>query len=177
MESCIRQCILFSLLAQYCGVEVQRYNTGLLVGQHIALWTIGASYIRLLTAKLCWCPFSSVPHVSDHLELHINNWASWTLHRVCLKVQEAQLNYLLHTVHLSMRSDMPVWGSNARGAKYAVYYESVVMGTVFENIKWLHSVLCQNKRGPVASFACLFPCNMKSSCKWSVRLSLVPVPG
>ena len=28
---------------------------------------------------------------------------------------------------------------------------------MFENIKWLHSALCQDKKGPVASLACLFP--------------------
>ena len=34
---------------------------------------------RPLTSKLCWCPFSSVPHVSDRQELH-NNWSSGILH-------------------------------------------------------------------------------------------------
>ena len=38
-----------------------------------------------------------------------------------------------------MRLDMPLHGNNARGAKYVVYCASIVMHTVFENIKWLHS--------------------------------------
>ena len=82
--------------------------------------------------------------------------------RVCLKVQEAQLNYLLWTVRLSMCLDMPVCGSNTRGAKYAMYYASILTHTLFENIKWLHSALCQNRKGPVASLAWLFPANVNS---------------
>ena len=35
---------------------------------------------RSQTVKLRWCPFSSVLHVSDRLELHNNNLASRTLH-------------------------------------------------------------------------------------------------
>ena len=67
------------------------------------------------------------------------------------KIQEAQSNYLLRTAHLLIHLDMPLHGNNARGAKYVVYYASVVTHTVFENIKWLHSALCQNKKGPVDS--------------------------
>ena len=42
-----------------------------------------------------------------------------------------------HTYWLLL--DTPLHGSKARGAKYAVYYAIVIMHTVFENIKWLHS--------------------------------------
>ena len=90
-------------------------------------------------------------HMSDRQELHNNNWASWTLHLGSSESSEPPSNYLLHTVRLSMCPDMPLCGSNSRGAKYAVYYASVVMHTVFKNIKWLHSALCQNKKSPVAS--------------------------
>ena len=73
------------------------------------------------------------------------------------KIQEAQSNYLLRTARLLMRQDMPLHGNNARGAKYTVYYASVVTHTVFENIKWLHLRCVRIKKGPVASLACLFP--------------------
>ena len=103
---------------------------------------------RPLTANLHWRPFSSVPHVSDRLELHNNNWASWILHPGPSEsdvysdvIQEAQSNDLLHTVRLLMRLDTPLRGNNARGAKYAGYYTSVATHTVFENIKWLRSEL------------------------------------
>ena len=57
-----------------------------------------------------------------------------------------------------MRLDTSLHGNNARGMKYAVYYASVVMHTVFENIKWLHSISVRiKKKGTVASLACLFP--------------------
>ena len=84
--------------------------------------------------------------------------------RVCLNVtffrdviQEAQSKDLLHTSRLSVRLDRPLHGNNARGAKYAVYYASVVTHTVFENIKWLHSALGRNRNVAVLSLACLFP--------------------
>ena len=119
--------------------------------------------IRPLTAKLRWRPFSSVPHVSDRLELH-NNWASWILHPgpsgsdvYSDVMQEAQSNNLLHTVRLLMSLDTPLHGNNARGAKYAVYYASVATHTVFENIKWLLSELCWIRNVAVPSLACLFP--------------------
>ena len=91
-------------------------------------------------------PVSSVPHISDSLELHNINWAPWILHPGPSEsdvysdvIQEAQSNDLLHTVRLLMRLDTPLRGNNARGAKYAVYYAGVVMHTVFEKIKWLRS--------------------------------------
>ena len=66
--------------------------------------------IRPLTAKLRWCLFSSVSHVSDRLELHNNNWASGSKHPGPSEshvysnvIQEAQSNDLLHTARLLMR--------------------------------------------------------------------------
>ena len=95
---------------------------------------------RPLTAKLCWCLFSSVSHVSDRLELHNNNWASGSKHPGPSEsdvysdvIQEAQSNDLLHTARLLMRLDTPLHDNNARGTKYAVYYVSVVTHRVFEN--------------------------------------------
>ena len=125
------------------------------------------SYANIITALAAWTTWllpiisrslkSSVPgpwqrnfidarfpqfHVSDRLELHNNNRASWILHPGPSEsdvysdvIQEAQLNDLLHTVRLLMRLDTPLHGNNARGAKYAVYYMSVATHTVFENIK------------------------------------------
>ena len=78
-------------------------------------------------------------------------------------IQEAQSNNLLHMVRLSVRLDTPLHGNNARGAKYAVYYASVVTHTVFENIKWLCSALCRNRNVTVPSLACLFPDDMLQS--------------
>ena len=113
--------------------------------------TYSCTYIiRPLTAKLRWCLFSSVSHVSDRLELHNNNWASGSTHPGPSEsdvysnvVQEARSNDLLHTARLLMRLDMPLHDNNARGTKYAVvlrYYASVATHTVSENIKkWLHS--------------------------------------
>ena len=119
---------------------------------------------RPLTAKLRWRPFSSVPRVSDSLELHNNNWASWNLHPGPSEsdvysdvIQEARSNDLLHTVRLLMRLDTPLHGNNARGAKYAVYYASVATHTVFENIKWLRSELFRIRNVVVPSLASLFP--------------------
>ena len=116
------------------------------------------------TAKLRWRPYSSVPHVSDPLELHNNNWASWILHPGPTKsdvysdvIQEAQSNDLLHTLRLSVRLDTPLHGNNARGAKYAVYYASVATHTVLENIKWLRWEVCRIRNVPVPSLGCLFP--------------------
>ena len=109
-------------------------------------------------------PVSSVPHVFGRLELHNNNWASGILHPGPSEsdvysdvIQEAQPNDPLHTVRLSVRIDTPLHGNNARGAKYAVCYASVVTHTVFENIKWLRSVLFRNRNVAVPSLACLFP--------------------
>ena len=69
-------------------------------------------------------PVSSVPHVSDRLELHNNNWASGILHAGLSEsgvysdvIQEARTNDLLHTVRLPARIDTPLHGNNARGAK------------------------------------------------------------
>ena len=114
-----------------------------------------------LTAKLRWCLFSSVAHVSDLLELHNNNWASGILHLGPSEsdvysnvIQEAQSNDLLHTVRLSVRLDTPLHGNNSRGAKYTEYYASIVTHTV---LKWLRSVLCRNRNMKVPSLACLFP--------------------
>ena len=107
---------------------------------------------------------SSVPYVSDRLELLNNNWASGSQHPGPSEsdvfsdvVQEAWSNDLLHKVRLSVRLDMPLHGNNARGAKYAVLYTSVVTHTVFENIKWLHSALCRHRNLAVPSLASLFP--------------------
>ena len=101
-----------------------------------------SDFIRPLTAKLRWCLFSSVSHVSDSLELHNNNWASGSKHPGPSEsdvysdvIQEAQSNDLLHTAHLLMRLDTPLHDNNARGTEYAVYYASVVTHTVFENKK------------------------------------------
>ena len=89
-----------------------------------------------------------------------NNWVSGILHPGPSEsdvdsdvIQEAQSNNLLHMVRLSVRLDTPLHGNNARGAKYA----SVVTHTVFENIKMAALKLCRNKKGSVASIACLFP--------------------
>ena len=118
---------------------------------------------RPLTATLLWCLFSSVPHISDSLELH-NNWASWILHPGPSEgdvysdiIQEAQSNDLLHTVRLLMRLGTPLHGNNARGGKYAVHYASVATHTVFENINWLRLELCLIRNVAVPSLACLFP--------------------
>ena len=93
-----------------------------------------------------------------------NNWASGILHPGPSEsdvysnvIQEAQSNCLLHTAHLLILLDTPLHGNNARAAKYAVYYASVVTHTVFENIKWLRSALCRNRNVAVPSLACLFP--------------------
>ena len=90
-------------------------------------------HIRPLTAKLRWCLFSSVSHVSDRLELHNNNWASGSKHPGPSEsdfysdvIQEAWSNDLLHTACLLMRLDTPPHDNNARGTKYAVYHASVV---------------------------------------------------
>ena len=114
--------------------------------------------------------FSSVPHVSDRLELHNNNWASWILHPGPSEsdvysniIQEPQSNDLLHMVRLLMRLDTPLHGNNARGAKYAVYYVGVAMHTVFENIKWLHLKLRRIRNVAVSSLACLFLACISSS--------------
>ena len=71
-------------------------------------------------------PVSSVPHVSDRLELLNNNWASGSQHPGPSEsdvVQEARSNELLHTVRLSVHLDTPLHGNNARGAKYSVVHE------------------------------------------------------
>ena len=99
-------------------------------------------YNRPLTAKLRWCLFSSVSHVSDRLELHNNDWASGSKHPGPSEsdvysdvIQEAQSNDLLHTARLLMPLDTPLHDNNARSTKYVVYYASVVTHTVFENKK------------------------------------------
>ena len=117
---------------------------------------------RPLTANLRWRPFSSVPHVSDRLELHNNNRASWILHPGPSEsevysdvVQEAQWNDLLHTARLLMRLDTPLHGNNARGAKYAVYYASVATHTVFENIK-MAAFRAMSEEKCCSPFPCFF---------------------
>ena len=117
---------------------------------------------RPLTANLCWRPFSSVPHVSDRLELHNNNRASWILHPGPSKsdvysdvVQEAQWNDLLHTACLLMRLDTPLHGNNARGAKYAMYYASVATHTVFENKK-MAALRAMSEEKCCSPFPCFF---------------------
>ena len=117
--------------------------------------------------------FPSVPHVSDRLELHNNNWASWIESDVYNDViQEAQWNDLLHTARL----DTLLHGNNARGAKYAVYYASVATHTVFENIKWLRSELCRIRNVAVPSLACLFPGQIQSSPKWEPGVFWIDKP-
>ena len=61
-----------------------------------------------------------------------------------------------------MRLDTPLHGNNARGAKYAVYYTSVVTHTVFENIKWLHSRCARVKKAQ--SLPLLVYSLVQSSC-------------
>ena len=119
-------------------------------------------YIRPLTANLSWHPFSSVPHVSDRLELHNNNRASWILHPGPSEsdvysdvVQEAQWNDLLHTARLLMRLDTPLHGNNTRGAKYAMYYASVATHTVFENIK-MAALRAMSEEKSCSPFPCFF---------------------
>ena len=121
---------------------------------------------RPLTANISWRPFSSVPHVSDHLELHNNNRASWILHPGPSEsdvysdvVQEAQWNDLLHTARLLMCLDTPLHGNNARGAKYAVYYASVATHTVFENMK-MAALRAMSEEKSCSPFPCFFiPCH------------------
>ena len=67
---------------------------------------------------------SSLPNVSNRLELPNNNWASRILHPSPSEsdvyndvIQEVQSNDLLHTVRLTVRLDTPLNGNNARGAK------------------------------------------------------------
>ena len=117
---------------------------------------------RPLTANLRWCPFSSVPHVSDRLELDNNNRASWILHPGPSEsdvysdvVQEAQWNDLLHTARLLICLDTPLHGNNARGAKYAVYYASVATHPVFENIK-MAALRAMSEEKSCSPFPCFF---------------------
>ena len=84
-------------------------------------------FSRPLTAKLRWCLFSSVSHVSGRLELHNNN--SGSKHPGPSEsdvysdvVQETRSNDLLHTARLLIRLVTPLHDNNARGTKYAVYY-------------------------------------------------------
>ena len=92
--------------------------------------------------------------------LNFTSESIWKWRMCDVKFMKPISNYLLCTAHLLMRLDTPLHGNNAKGAKYAVYYVSVVMHTVFENIKWLHSCCVRIKKGPVAFLACLFPANM-----------------
>ena len=108
--------------------------------------------VRPLTANLRWRPFSSVPHVSDRLELHNNNRASWILHPGPSEsdvysdvVEEARWNDLLHTARLLMRLDTPLHRNNARGAIYAVYYASVERTQCSKILKWLRSERCRRR--------------------------------
>ena len=118
--------------------------------------------VRPLTANLRWRPFSSVPHVSDRLELHNNNRASWILHPGPSEsdvysdvVQEARWNDLLHTARLLMRLDTPLHGNNARGAEYAVYYASVATHTAFKNIK-MAALRAMSEQKCCSPFPCFF---------------------
>ena len=133
----------------------------------VYIWFVTLIMIgRPLTANLRWRPFSSVPHVSDRLELYNNNRASWILHPGPSEsdvysdvVQEAQWNNLLYTARLLMRLDTPLHGNNARGAKYAVYYASVATHTVFENIK-MAALRAMSKEKCCSPFPCFFvPCD------------------
>ena len=129
----------------------------------VLLYVIKYNHVtRPLTANIRWRPFSSVPHVSDRLELHNNNRASWSLHPGPSEsdvysdvVQEAQWNDLLHTARLLMRLDTPLHGNNARGAKYAVYYASVATHTVFENIK-MAALRAMSEEKSSSPFPCFF---------------------
>ena len=129
-------------------------------------WTlVGTRWVRPLTANLRWRPFSSVPHVSDRLELDNNNRASWFLHPGSSEsdvysdvVQEARWNDLLHTARLLtwlMRLDTPLHGNNAGGAKYAVYYTSVATHPVFENIK-MAALRAVSEEKSCSPFPCFF---------------------
>ena len=153
---------------------------------------------RPLTANLRWRPFSSVPHVSDRLELDNNNRASWILHPGPSEsdvysdvVQEARWNDLLHTARLLIRLDTPLHGNNARGAKYAVYYASVATHPVFENIK-MAALWAMSEEKSCSPFPYFFiPCtslltwngtcinfdnsNALRSCQGFFRLALVTI--
>ena len=154
-------------------------RTGSLFYHCVRLWAQWPLWRSCMEGELfylwIWCnqapdsetllmPVFSVPHVSDRLELHNNNWASGILHPGPSEsdvysdvIKEVQSKDLLHTVRLSVRLDTPLHGNNTRGTKYAVYYASVITHTVFENIKWLLSELCRNRNVAVPSLACLFP--------------------
>ena len=146
----------FQSLTDHCTVDLVRVYTGVEAFQ--------ACLKQAPDSETSLMPVSSVPHVSDRLELHNNNWASGSQHPGPSEsdifsdvVQEARSNDLLHTARLSVRLDTPLHGNDAIGAKYAVFYASVVTHTVFENIKWLHSVLCWHRNLVVPSLASLFP--------------------
>ena len=135
-------------------------------------------YIRPLTANLRWRPFSSVPHVSDRLELHDNNRASWILHPGPSEndvysdvVQEAQWNDLLHTARLLMRLDTPLHGNNARGA--------IVRGVLRERSN-AHSVRkykmaalrAMSEEKCCSPFPCFFiPCLYGCHVNWLIALA------
>ena len=158
MEGQYRGCQSFSRNHHRVGILVLYVHT-------LNITQLSMSKTRPLTAKLRWCLFPSVSHVSDRLELHNNNWASGSQHPGPSEsdvysdvIQEAQSNDLLHTARLLMCLDTPLHDNNARGTKYAVYYASVVTHTVFENLKngCTHTVL-ELKR--LSRFPCLFiPC-------------------
>ena len=146
----------------------------MLISKVVIVYRSIASYLRPLTANLRWRPFSSVPHVSDRLELHNNNRASWILHPGPSEsdvysdvVQEARWNDLLHTARLLMRLDTPLHGNNARGAIYAVYYASVTTHTVFENIK-MAALRAMSEEKCCSPFPCF---STASFCDMSVFLT------
>ena len=96
-------------------------------GRHKLIQSSLLYYHRAPDSETSLMPVSSVPHVSDCLELLNNNWASGSQHPGPPEsdvfsdvVQKARSNDLLHTVRLSVRLDTPLHGNNARGAKYAV---------------------------------------------------------
>ena len=148
-------------LVQFCFIALTSYNCNKMDLDQLPWFAI----FRPLTANLRWRPFSSVPHVSDRLELHNNNRASWILHPGPSEsdvysdvVQEARWNDLLHTARLLMHLDTPLHGSNARGAIYAVYYASVATHPVFENIK-MAALRAMSEGKCCSPFPCFFiPC-------------------
>ena len=106
-----------------------------LIASHLLLHISGIKnfnfeYNRPLTAKLRWCLFSSVSHVSNRLELHNNNWASGSKHPGSIWKWRLQWRSSGSPIERSVAHgtliDAPrypsPWHFNARGTKNAVYY-------------------------------------------------------
>ena len=112
---------------------------------------------RPLTAKLCWCPFSSVPHVSDHLESHIS-WASWTLHLGPSKSSGipielcccARYTYRCAQIHLCVETMQEALSKLRTTRAY-------VTCRVFENEMAALNAVSGKKTAHSIPFACLFP--------------------